>query len=146
MQLRRATMDDALDVLAWRNDPVSIAVSKTPKPVDQADHLQWFERAVRDPNRLILIAEEETRKIGMVRFDRTSECWLVSINLAPFARGKGYGRQALSQAIGMLRANVGRCRIVAEVNRATASSFLLFEALGFIRQGEKAGFQSLVLE
>jgi RimJ/RimL family protein N-acetyltransferase len=146
MKLRRATVDDASDVLAWRNDPESIAASKTPKPVDRADHLQWFQRAIGDPNRLILVGEEDSQKIGMVRFDHRPDHWLVSINLAPSARGKGYGRKALSGAIDALRAEVGQCRIVAEVKSDNTPSLRLFEALGFVRQGEQEGFQSFVLE
>jgi hypothetical protein len=75
-------MDDALDVLAWRNDPHTIAMSKTPGVIDQASHIPWFAKAVRSEDRVIFIAVEADMKLGMVRFDRTDDAWLVSVNLA----------------------------------------------------------------
>jgi UDP-4-amino-4,6-dideoxy-N-acetyl-beta-L-altrosamine N-acetyltransferase len=79
MRLRLATMDDALDVLAWRNDPVAIAMSKTPGATDQKTHMAWFARAIRDEARVLLIALNRDEKVGLVRFDRTGDAWLVSI-------------------------------------------------------------------
>lgn len=131
MQLHRATMDDVLDVLVWRNDADSIAVSKTPKPVEEADHRQWFQRAIDDPNRLILIAVDGDRKIGMVRFDRCEASWLVSINLAPSERDKGYGRAVLAAGIAHHRAMVGPSQLSAEIKQDNVKSLRLFESLGF---------------
>jgi len=146
MKLRRATMDDALDVLAWRNDPHTIAMSKMPGTVDQAGHLAWFARAIQDPSRLMLIATEDDRKLGMVRFDKSGDTWLVSINIAPEERRKGYGRAALNQAVTWLRASVWQCRLSAEIKDSNAVSLRLFQQCGFVTQEQRDGFQHLTLE
>jgi RimJ/RimL family protein N-acetyltransferase len=146
MDLRRATMDDALDVLAWRNDPLAVAMSKTSDTVDRAGHLAWFANAVKDPRRVLFIAMEDGRKLGMVRFDRSDDTWLVSINMAPNERGRGYGRAALNEALAMLRASVGQCRLSAEIKDSNAVSLRLFQQCGFVTQEQRDGFQHLTLE
>jgi RimJ/RimL family protein N-acetyltransferase len=141
MKLRRATLDDARDILTWRNDAAAVVASKSQKAIDEAEHMRWFPGAVQSPDHLILIAEADGRKLGMVRFDRTPDHWLASINMSPAVRGKGYGRSALSAAIDVLRGEVGPVRIVAEVKSDNIPSLRLFDSLGFVRCGEKAGFQ-----
>jgi UDP-4-amino-4,6-dideoxy-N-acetyl-beta-L-altrosamine N-acetyltransferase len=56
VNLRRATMDDAMDILAWRNDAAAIAASKSQEAIDEAEHMRWFRGAVQSPDHLILIA------------------------------------------------------------------------------------------
>jgi UDP-2,4-diacetamido-2,4,6-trideoxy-beta-L-altropyranose hydrolase len=121
-------------------------VSKTPGTVDQAGHLAWFARAIQDPSRLMLIATDGGRKLGMVRFDKSGDTWLVSINMAPEERGKGYGRIALNQAVALLRSSVGQCRLSAEIKDGNAGSLRLFQQCGFVTQEQRDGFQYLTLE
>lgn len=138
-------MDDALDVLAWRNDPQAVAMSKTPGVIDQASHIHWFARAVRSEDRVILIALEADLKLGMVRFDRASDAWLVSINLAPAARGKGLSTEILVQAIALFRAAHGDQKLIAEIKENNTPSLKLFERCGFKKLRQADGFCSYVL-
>jgi RimJ/RimL family protein N-acetyltransferase len=143
MKLRRATMDDALDVLAWRNDPDSIALSKSGRAIGVKEHLDWFGRNFENPDHPILVAVDDGRKLGMVRFDRAPDEWIVSINLAPAERDKGYGRRALSAGIALHRAAIGPCRLSAEIKDSNLKSLRLFEGLGFVRQELRDGFHYL---
>jgi RimJ/RimL family protein N-acetyltransferase len=135
MQLRRATIDDALDVLEWRNDPQSVAASKT-GAVNRDTHLAWFPKAVVDEQRAIFIAEEDGRKIGMIRFDRDERAWTVSINLAPDQRGKGYGDRILSAGINA----IGSPPLIAEIKDDNIASIRLFERCGFRRISHEDGW------
>ena len=146
MHLRRAIMDDALDVLAWRNDPDTIAMSKTPGMLDRASHLRWFEAALADPNREIYIATENGQKLGMVQFDRSDDAWVVSINIAPKERSKGYGRAILRRAIDAVRESKGSCRLSAEIKEGNTASLQLFEQCGFVRADIRAGLHHLALD
>lgn len=137
MNLSRATMDDALAVLEWKNDPVSLAASKNPTPVDRGTHLDWFWRSLDNPDRAMLIAHEEGQRLGMVRFDRDSDHWLVSINVAPAERGKGHGTNMLAAA---MRAMPPRCRYAAEIRADNAASIALFRRCGFNRTAEFGEF------
>ena len=135
MQLQRATMDDALDVLAWRNDPESIAASKTGGAVEVKEHLDWFGRKFESPDHLILIAVNDGRKLGMVRFDRMPGEWIISINLAPPERGKGYGATMLAIAIQRLGDHIGAVNLLAEIKADNLASLRIFEKCGFHLSG-----------
>jgi RimJ/RimL family protein N-acetyltransferase len=65
--------------------------------------------------------------------------------MSPEVQSKGYGRAALSAAIDTLYAEAGPDRIVAEIKSDNVRSLRLFMSLGFVRQGEQAGFQSFFL-
>jgi RimJ/RimL family protein N-acetyltransferase len=145
MRLRRATMDDALDVLAWRNDPLAVAMSKTPGAIGQETHLAWFARAIRNEDRVLLVAMGADQKLGMVRFDRTGEAWLVSITIAPEQRGKGFSVGILQQAITWFRADHGHQTLLAEIKEDNAPSLKLFERCGFKKQGQTEGLCSYSL-
>ena len=138
-------MDDALDVLAWRNDPLSVAMSKSPGTVEQSNHIAWFARAVRDPQRLLLIATDGNRKLGMVRFDKQAEIWAVSINLAPAERGRGFAFRILGDAIALFRALNGPSNLLAEIKADNDRSQRLFERYGFSLVAEFDGFRSYEL-
>jgi UDP-2,4-diacetamido-2,4,6-trideoxy-beta-L-altropyranose hydrolase len=126
MEVRRATIDDMLDVLAWRNDPIAIAMSKT-GAVSEVQHRAWFPGAINSPNRVLLIAEEAGKKLGMVRFDRSDDAWLTSINLAAESRGQGLGQRVLDLAI---QAS-GCSPLLAEIRDGNIPSIRIFERCGF---------------
>lgn len=135
MELRRATINDMMDILAWRNDPDAVAMSKT-GAVDEAQHRNWFPRAIASRDRVILVAEQGGQKLGMVRFDQSGDVWLVSINIAPEWRNKGYGSRALLEAISIL----GSCSLRAEVRADNLTSIRIFEKCGFRQLGAEDGW------
>ena len=135
MEIRRATIDDALQVLQWRNDPTSVAASKS-GDVSQTDHIRWFAASLSNLDRDLFIAVENGRDVGLVRFDKHDDTWLISINMAPAERGKGYGTAALRKAM----SEVGNRRFLAEVRPDNLASNRLFERCGFRRAEEKDGF------
>lgn len=135
MEIRRATMDDMLDVLAWRNDPVATAMSKT-GAVDEAQHRKWFPGAIGSPDRVFLIVEDAGEKLGTIRFDRSDGGWTVSINMAGSARNKGIGQRALMRAI-----DVSGCSpLDAEIKADNLASIRIFERCGFRQVGARDGW------
>jgi hypothetical protein len=62
-------------------------MSKIRGAIDQQAHMAWFAKAVQDHDRIILIALEADEKLGVVRFDRRGDLWLVSVSIAPEQRG-----------------------------------------------------------
>lgn len=125
MIIRRATLDDALDVLIWRNDPLTRAMSRTPDEVEQQAHVAWFNRALDDAASTLLIGEVGGEKIGMVRFDHGAATE-VSININPSCRGRGLGHELLSEALTWA---VGD--LVAVIKDQNLASRRLFERAGF---------------
>jgi RimJ/RimL family protein N-acetyltransferase len=134
MIIRKAVPDDALDVLAWRNDPLSRAMSRTQDPIEAAGHMDWFTKAIEDPRRAVLIGELDGQKIGMIRFDYAEETQ-VSININPVFRGRGLGYDLLSAALAYAPGGP----IVAGIRDENLASRRLFERAGFLLEGAADG-------
>ncbi|MFL5295381.1 MAG: GNAT family N-acetyltransferase [Phenylobacterium sp.] len=125
VRLRKATPSDALDVLAWRNDPLTRAMSRSAEEIHPGEHLAWFESALGNPALILLIGEADGGKVGMVRFDVGVETE-VSINVNPACRGRGYGYRLLSQALAQVSGPV-----VADIRPDNLASQRIFERAGF---------------
>ena len=138
MLVRKAAPADALDVLAWRNDPAARAMSRTPDEVQEAAHIEWFNTALDDPRRTLLIGEADGHKVGMVRFDQGQDTE-VSITVNPACRGRGLGQALLAEALKWVRGDV-----VAEVRPENLVSQRLFERAGFTFTGLHDGLRRYV--
>lgn len=133
MILRDATDTDAMDVWAWRQDPLTRAMSRTTDEVRLESHLDWFAKALIDPNRTLLIGEADGAKVGMVRFDHGGQTE-VSINVNPAYRSRGYGHALLSQAVQRVNGDIW-----AEIKDDNLASRRLFERLGFELHSRRGG-------
>jgi len=132
--VRAANRGDSALLLAWRNDSETRAWSRTTDPVAVDDHEAWFTRALDDPDRRLLIAEQDGRPIGTVRFDREGGHWEVSITVAPEVRGQKLAVPMLLAAESTLtREDIRAC--VHQDNRA---SLALFVRAGY-RQDRRDG-------
>ena len=141
IHVRRATIEDAETILEWRNDPLAIEMSKTRKAVSLAEHLDWFARAIASPSHHIIIALENERPLGVVRFSRQEAEWLVSINLAPAERGRSLAARILKKSI----AAAGVTQLAAEIKNTNVASIRLFEKCGFKLVGNDGQFQRWTL-
>jgi len=112
LQLRRATMEDAEKVWEWRNSPEIRAVSNQSEPIKLNAHLQWFERALVDTNRVLLIGSNNGSDIGVVRFDIYQDQAEISIYLVPGLIGKGWGRILLKDSERWLNQNLSNINVI----------------------------------
>ena len=138
LRLRAAGQKDSDSLLAWRNDPVTRAMSGDSDRVAVADHRRWFASVLADPDRRILIAEYDGVAAGMVRIDhdRKTGRAVVSINLNPVMRGRGLAGSILRAALKRESATMYE----AVVRDDNAPSRRLFEGSGFRLVGEADGF------
>lgn len=123
--LRNARFTDCLAVWRWNFAPDVRAMSKTKEEPPLAEHAAWFARRLRSQNPTLIIVEDG-EPVGVVRLDLGRDHSRISIAIAPEARGRGVGREAIALA----------CRhtmqpILAEVARENAASRRCFEACGF---------------
>ncbi len=137
--VREATGSDAELLLAWRNDPETLAWSRGHQPVAEPVHRTWLARAVADPDRLLLVAETD-HPVGTARFDRVgADAWEVSVTVAPPDRGAGLGGRILSVAEGALHARHEPATILANVHEDNAASLALFGHAGYTDADRDAG-------
>lgn len=129
MRVRPATTADADLLLAWRNDPDTVAWSRSPDPVSRPDHLRWIAAVLADPDRRLLIAESDG-PVGTVRFDRDGAAWEVSITVAPNRRGHRLAGPMLAAAEATLAAGAD---VIAWVHRDNRPSLALFQRAGYHR-------------
>ena len=94
--LRRATMDDAKDLLRWRNDEDSRANSFSKEVIDLETHMKWFERKLSDPGCYLFILMDEGEKVGNIRVDVKDDVGEISYMIAPGMRGRGYGKKIIA--------------------------------------------------
>jgi RimJ/RimL family protein N-acetyltransferase len=86
-----------------------------------------------DPDRRLWIAEQEGVALGQVRVDRVADAFgMVSIGLAPGARGRGIGRAVLPMGLAAAARELGIRRMRAVVAPGNLASRRLFEGAGFV--------------
>ncbi len=138
--LRPAMAEDEALLLHWANDPKVRANSFSPEPIAPKDHHHWFQKSLRDPNRLLMVAiAADGCPIGQIRFDLqessthtvTNEAKL-GLSLDCCARGHGLaaelvrlGLQAMEQCWGPAVEGV------AEVLPSNTASNACFARAGF---------------
>ncbi|MFO0852002.1 MAG: UDP-2,4-diacetamido-2,4,6-trideoxy-beta-L-altropyranose hydrolase [Gemmataceae bacterium] len=135
VRVRPVTADDARRVWEWANDPVTRAASFTTAAIPWENHIRWFAAKLTDPNCVFLIAEA-TNPVGQVRFDLTGDEAVISVGLAPDARGCGFGTAAIRAAVEHLTQTRPVRRVEALIRPENVASVKAFEAAGFGPAGE----------
>lgn len=129
---RPATTGDAPVLLAWRNDPLTRAMSATTHEIAPAEHAAWLDRVLSDPGRELLVAQRGGVALASVRFDRDNAAAEISVVVAPEHRGAGVGTRILREATELqLAARTQLERIVARVRPDNPASLRAFARAGY---------------
>jgi pseudaminic acid synthase len=130
--LRPATTDDAPNLLAWRNDPVTRAMSRSQDVVAANEHEKWLGARLRvdSPSRLF-VAVRGTEAVGQIRLDMggggSAE---ISITVAPSHRARGEAVAMLTAAEDIAR-ELSVNALVAQIRRTNAASVTAFKRAGY---------------
>lgn len=132
IEVRNARAEDSEDILSWRNDELTIAMSSSSQRVDRTQHEFWFLEALKDNNCKIFIGtNSENQKIGVCRFNiNTTNFATVSINLNPNFRNRKLSSILLRTSID----NFLKKRPIvlrASVKKENTASSKCFEYCGF---------------
>jgi len=139
LNLRVAAVKDIDDLYEWANDPNTRKNSYNQKKIDYTSHVEWFQHKLNSPDCEFLIFENEiNEKLGFVRFDRAKEnTWIISINVAPEQRGKGYSVELLRKGSTYLAEKHAEVLIKAFIKEVNIASKIVFERAGFVKIEEK---------
>lgn len=130
--IRRAGPADAQALYGWRNDPRIRAHAFDPAPIAWDSHLAWFEAALQNPDRLILVASQHGADVGSVRFDLGGKRARVSIYLNPARIGEGLAIPILNAADAWLAGEFpDTTLLVAEVMAGNDASRAAFVGAGY---------------
>ncbi len=103
-------MTDAALLMAWRNDAATRGASHSAATVSPAEHRQWLQAQLRNPDMQLYIAESDGMAVGTVRAVGENGVAELSWTIAPEARGRGYAKAmvaALANRItGPIRAEI----------------------------------------
>jgi RimJ/RimL family protein N-acetyltransferase len=136
LELRPARHEDSRLLLDWRNDPNVRAASFSTQEISRESHDAWLARKLEDPDCALLIVEMDGNPLGYVRLDRLNRDEAeISIALAPEARGRGIGRDALRLATSSAARSLGVKTVRARVRGANSASLTAFRAAGFSTAG-----------
>ena len=148
--LRPATAADVDRVYAWANDPLTRAVSFSSAEITYSEHVAWFTQQLERSDRNLLIAmstEHPAAAIATIRIDRAAQpgVCIISINLAPEARGRGLGTAALEAATASAAA-LGFSRIHALIRPDNQASIRAFTRAGYVQaESTEVGDQPALL-
>jgi len=146
VDIRRAGPEDASEILRWRNDVETRAMSRKGAVIGEEQHQAWFSSVLKDPLRILVVGIYLGERVGMVRFDRDQEeFWQTSIVIAPEWRGRGLGRLFLDGAVKYLLSKHPEASLAAEIKIGNAASRRLFRSLGFICEEDDREISRLVL-
>lgn len=132
MLLRKATYDDWKILLDWRNDPLTRNNSFKQDKISEQTHKVWFTNSLSNIDREIYILENNLIPVGSIRSDKNSanEC-ILSWNIAPDQRGKGYGTKILEM---FLQNKIGK--FIAEIKPENIASIKMVQNNGFEKLDE----------
>ncbi len=145
-----ATSDQSELIWKWRNDPATRAASKNAEEISWDGHQRWYENVLSAPDRHLLIGVKDSEPIGVVRFDllpamrgeapaQAKDRWEISINMAPEARGRGYGIPLLLAGERWLAQHLyssadrpaAHAELVAEIRPTNQASLMAFRRAGY---------------
>ena len=130
-----ASKEDSESIWEWRNDEVTREMSVNSEIIPWEIHKQWFDSVLKDPNRYLYVGYLKNKMIGVARFDKVDinpNCYEISINLAPFMRGQGFGKSFLKESIRIFFLEVIDAHsIVAEIKKVNKPSIKTFIESGF---------------
>lgn len=132
LSIRFAQPSDAQRLFGWRNDPGTRQASRSNQVVAWADHCAWFERALADPDRMLLVVENGEDAVATVRWDKQADrTWVSSITIAPEWRGRGLASSVLSAGESVF-ADKLPVELRAEIHRSNTASQRLFSRSGYL--------------
>lgn len=135
--VRRMSGADLGRVLAWRNHPRVRALMYTQHEIALEEHTRWFERSNSDPNRHLLVYEEDGIPSGFVNFaivsaERNALWGFYAAPEAPKGTGRRMGRAALAYGFDQ----AGFDKISGEALAHNEKSIRYHLSLGFMQEGE----------
>lgn len=128
LNIRKANLGDCKDIFRWRNDKKTRELSFESSIIPYEEHLKWYRRAICENRKTIFVGEDSNgSKIGIIRFDLiNSNTYEVHVNVAPEHRGKGFGRQLITETSQLMKG-----KHLARIKATNLISIRVFQKSGY---------------
>lgn len=134
LKLRPATLDDAQLLFDGRNAEAVRRWSQKTDVIDREQHQHWLSASLRNPQRLLLIAEGDDGPVGVLRYDLRGFEAEVSLYLFEQRLGLGWGRALLARGEAFVTAHWPQLTaITAQVSPANRPSLNVFRDAGYLQ-------------
>jgi UDP-2,4-diacetamido-2,4,6-trideoxy-beta-L-altropyranose hydrolase len=131
---RPVISEDCHLVWEWANDSVTRENSFSSDPIPWEDHIAWFNSKLADPHVIFYIIQIASVPIGQIWFRIDGQEAIVSINIAPAQRGKGYSGQIIRMASMRLIKTTMVRKIHAYIKPGNMTSIKAFIQGGYARK------------
>lgn len=132
LKLRAVTLDDAQVLFDGRNADAVQRWSLKGGAIEWSQHLNWLSASLRNPQRLLLIAEADDGPVGVLRYDLRGFEAEVSLYLLEGRFGLGWGRALLTRGEAFVMAHWPQLTaITAQVLPANQASLNVFRDAGY---------------
>ena len=131
-RIRLMTNEDLALVHNWRNHPQISQFMLNEKPIAINEHNEWYERAIQDPLRVLLIFELDVRPSGFIQILMNQSMTMASWGFykAPSApRGAGCELGKLGMEYAFLE--LGLNKLCGKVLKSNEVSIRFHKKLGF---------------
>jgi len=147
MHVRELRPEDCAEILRWRNDSVTRAMSLQAAVIDDDSHSAWFNRLLADDARFPLVGVVDDLSIGWIRFDpyKDKAGLLVNITIAPEFRSKGFGNELLRLGLHAASLKYSKPTIYAQIKHDNSASMQIFLRQGFRMHGVDGGVETWIL-
>lgn len=140
-QLKPVTIDDAMLLYQWANDPITRSNSFNPAKIDYSSHEKFVNTKIQSQNTLWYILTVDQISAGQVRLECDGTVGTIHYSIGPDFRGKGYGKDMLEKLECIAYENGIRV-LVGDVKNTNIASQHVFEKLHYKAetQGENIRF------
>ena len=139
LYVRRATIDDAEQLLNWKNEEAVRKFSIVSKnPILWGDHLAWLTARLNDKYTMLYVITDGERDYGDIRFDVFEDEIEVSIRIDKRFRYQGVGRTIL-RIVGDEVQKQSKKKLTAKIVQGNAPSRTIFVKNEFSIDGIRNG-------
>jgi UDP-4-amino-4,6-dideoxy-N-acetyl-beta-L-altrosamine N-acetyltransferase len=134
--IRKMSHDDLELVLRWRNHPDVSRFMYTQHEISMEEHSCWFEKAIKNPQKHLLIFEPNRSPLGFVQLSQPKNCPIAEWGFytapdAPKGTGRSLGLAALQYAYDHLCLH----KVCGQALAFNEPSIKFHSALGFRQEG-----------
>jgi RimJ/RimL family protein N-acetyltransferase len=98
MEYRKAAIEDLSLYFEWVNDEDVIKNSIQKRKIGLEEHKKWFENAIRDPEKLMLVFSVKGIPAGQVRIEKKEQENIIDISIDKNFRNRGYAKTLITQS------------------------------------------------
>lgn len=132
LSVRPATLSDAELLFRWRNDPLTIAGSRSGSGVEWDGHIRWLSDQLLHKDRIFLIGVADTLPFGLVWFSlNRGGVWETSVSLDNGFRGRGMATKLLFSALQWMISCKDANAFSTEIGDDNTAAIKMYERCGF---------------